>query len=316
MTLALFRVNDVVIDNSISSAYFKLIGRTSFYLSEKIKNYSKRNFWYDFPVSFSKLGAPMKKIYIIFILLLTTTVAFAQEPEPEEHVITGQVLNASTDEELESVNIINLNTVKGTITNKDGFFELRARVNDTLYFSYLGFKTLQVRVTNDWVLYDDVKIKMTEVGIALEEVVVNEIELTGYLEIDAKNVPVYKNVRYSISGLPSGYEAGQSQPSAINKILSSVFNPADFLYNVFGKKPKEMRKLRKIKDDESIRKLLASKYDRETLSAMLQLTKEDIDEVLRRCDYSESFVRTANDLQILDAFSSCYEEYKVLNRDK
>ena len=44
-------------------------------------------------------------------------------------------------------------------------------------------------------------------------------------------------------------------------------------------------------------------------------TKEDIDEILRRCDYSESFVKTANDLQILDAVSSCYEEYKVLHRD-
>ncbi|MGO3154274.1 MAG: carboxypeptidase-like regulatory domain-containing protein, partial [Mesonia sp.] len=27
------------------------------------------------------------------------------------------------------------------------------------------------------------------------------------------------------------------------------------------------------------------------------------------------FIKTANDLQILDAISGCYEEYKVLNRD-
>ncbi|MGB3775277.1 MAG: carboxypeptidase-like regulatory domain-containing protein, partial [Leeuwenhoekiella sp.] len=135
-------------------------------------------------------------------------------------------------------------------------------------------------------------------------------------EIDAKNVPVFKNVRYSISGLDSGYEAGNSQPGAISKVLNAVFNPADFLYKAFGKRPKQMKKLREMKEDDKIRALLLTKFDRETLAALLQVTKVDIDEILRRCDYSESFVKTANDLQILDAISSCYEEYKVLNREK
>lgn len=71
-----------------------------------------------------------------------------------------------------------------------------------------------------------------------------------------------------------------------------------------------------MKDDDKIRELLLTKFDRETLAALLQVTTVDIDEILRRCDYSESFVKTANDLQILDAISSCYEEYKVLNRQR
>ena len=113
-----------------------------------------------------------------------------------------------------------------------------------------------------------------------------------------------------------GYEAGDSQPSAINKVINAVFNPADFLYKAFGKRPKQMKKLREMKEDDNIRNLLLTKFDRETLAALLQVTTVDIDEILRRCDYSEAFVKTANDLQILDAMSSCYEEYKVLNREK
>lgn len=257
----------------------------------------------------------MKKIFFTLLLLCATSLCFSQENQDSE-TISGTVLNASTDELLEGVNIINLNNVKGAITNAEGIFEIRAKVNDTLYFSFLGFKTLQVRVTNDWQKFGDVKVKMTEVGIALEEVIVKDVELTGYLEIDAKNVPVFKNVRYSISGLDSGYEAGNSQPGAINKVLNAVFNPADFLYKVFGKRPQQMKKLRGMKKDDKIRALLLTKFDRETLAALLQVTTVDIDEILRRCDYSESFVKTANDLQILDAISSCYEEYKVLNRQR
>ena len=204
----------------------------------------------------------------------------------------------------------------GTTTDKDGKFELRAAVNDTLYFSYLGFKSIRVRVTNDWMKYGEVKVKMTELGIALEEVVVRPIELTGYVEVDAKLIPIYDNYRYRIAGLGGGYEGGQSQPGAVSKVLSSIFNPADFLYNVFGKRPKQMKKLRKMKDDDEIRNLLQQKYDRETLMAVLQLERVDIDEILNNCSYSKDFINTANDLQILDAISECYEEYRILNRNK
>ena len=77
-----------------------------------------------------------------------------------------------------------------------------------------------------------------------------------------------------------------------------------------------MSKMRKMKDDDEIRNLLQSKYDRETLMAVLQLERVDIDEILNNCSYSENFIRTANDLQILDAISECYEEYRVLNRGR
>jgi hypothetical protein len=62
--------------------------------------------------------------------------------------------------------------------------------------------------------------------------------------------------------------------------------------------------------------LLQSKFDRETLMAVLQLERADIDEILNNCSYSEEFIKTANDLQILDAISECYEEYRILNREK
>jgi len=231
-----------------------------------------------------------------------------------QDIVNGKVLNASNDLPLENVNIVNLNQVKGTTTSAEGDFELQATVNDTLYFSYLGFRTIQVRVTNDWLKYGSVKVKMTELGIALEEVVVGPITLTGYLEIDVKNIPIYENSRYSISGLNSGYEGGSYSRGAAAKALGAIFNPADALYNLFGNKPKQMKKLRKMKEDDEIRKLLANKFDRQTLAAVLQINESEIEEILARCNYSKDFMNSANDLQILDAISGCYEEYKVLKR--
>ncbi len=86
------------------------------------------------------------------------------------------------------------------------------------------------------------------------------------------------------------------------------------LYNFFAKKPKELRKLRDMKKDDKVRTLLESKFDRETISVLLGVDKKEIAEILTHCNYSETFINTANDLQILDAISQCYEEYKVLKK--
>lgn len=256
---------------------------------------------------------PKHPIFLILIIVFISFSAKAQEIDIE--VIKGKVLNAANDLPLRDVNIVNLNQVKGTVSGEEGDFKLKAAVNDTLYFSYLGFKSIQVRITNDWTKYGDVKVKMTEIGIALEEVTITPLKLTGYLEIDAKNIPIYDNSRYSISGLGYGYEVGDSQPGAFAKTLAAISNPADLLYNTFGKKPRQMKKLRKMKEDDEIRNLLQEKFNRETLVALLQISRIDIDEILRKCNYSGQFIKTANDLQILDAISGCYEEYKVLNRN-
>ncbi|MCP4975810.1 MAG: carboxypeptidase-like regulatory domain-containing protein [Maribacter sp.] len=254
--------------------------------------------------------------YFTLLFLFFTFLGVSQETQEETQSFSAIVVNAQSDRPLESVHIVNLNKVFGTITNKKGEFSISASVNDTLYFSYLGFKSQKIRVTNDMFKFKDTKIALTELAYALEEVIVRPYQLTGYLEIDVKNMPINTGYQYSISGLNVGYEAGKKNPSAVTKVLGAILNPADLLRNLFGKKPNQMRKLRQVKEDDAIRDLLASKFDRETLTELLQIEKVDIDDILNNCSYSKSFITTANDLQILDAISSCYEEFKVLNRKK
>ena len=253
--------------------------------------------------------------FFLGIFCLVSVWGFSQE-SGEDATISAVVVNAQTESPMESVHVINLNQVVGTITNEKGEFSIRAAVNDTLYFSFLGFKSQKIRITNDMFKFEDTKISLTELAYALEEVIVRPYQLTGYLEIDVKNLPINNSYQYSISGLSVGYEGGNKNPSAVTKVLGAILNPADLLRNLFGRQPNNMRKLRQMKEDDQIRDLLASKFDRETLVELLQLEKVDLQDILNNCNYSKSFITTANDLQILDAISSCYEEYKVLNRKK
>ena len=255
----------------------------------------------------------MRHLLLIILLFVLPQQLVAQQKE----LVRGKIVDASDDKPMENVNIVNLNQVFGTATNQEGAFEIQAKVNDTLHLSFLGYKSIKVRVTNDWVYFgNQTTIKLTELAFALEEVVINKLKLTGYLEIDIKQIPIQKNVRYSISGLNSGYESSPRTPSMVTKVLGAIFNPADFLHNIFGKKPREMRKLRKMKQQDEIRNILSSRFDREMLTELLKVDKIDLDLLISECNYSDDFIKTANDLQILDAISECYEEYKILSRDR
>jgi len=254
------------------------------------------------------------RYFVAFLFLLFSITAFSQETTSLQKKVSGTIVNGTTSIPLSNVNIININKVRGTVSNVRGAFEIDADVNDTLHITMIGFQSLRVRVTNDWVKNGNAKIELTEKAIALEEVVVRKYNLTGYLEVDTKLIPEEENYRYSISGLPQGYEAGEYSPKAFSRVMNSIFNPADMLYNFFGKKPKELRRLKEMKKDDTVKNLLETKFDRETISILLGIDKKEIAEILQHCNYSESFIQTANDLQILDAISQCYEQYKVLKK--
>ena len=178
------------------------------------------------------------KNYLLPLLLIIVSFGYSQNDKNEEEVkqLKAVVQNAQTDQPMESVHVVNLNAVVGTITNEKGEFNIPAKVNDTLYFTFLGFKSQKVRVTNDMFKFKGTKISLTELAYALEEVIVRPYSLTGYLEIDVKNLPLNNAFQYSISGLSVGYEAGSKNPSAVTKVLGAILNPADLLRNLFGKK--------------------------------------------------------------------------------
>ena len=256
--------------------------------------------------------------YLLLLLLcFHTAQSYSQDSIPTKlpTTVKGTIISSTTNLPLSEVNIVNINQVKGVATDDNGEFEIKAIANDTLHLSYLGYKSIKVRVTNDWLKFGNTEIIMTELALALEEVTVRQLQLTGYLEVDMRQVPIQSNNRYRISGLyGQGYEGGT--PNIATKVLGAIFNPADFLYNMFGRKPNEMHKLKKMKQDDEIRNQLAKRFDREMLLVLLQVNKFDLDEIVNQCNYSKDFINTANDLQILDAISECYEEYKVIKRSK
>ena len=162
----------------------------------------------------------MKYFAVIFLLFLSLGLT-AQETKTAK--ITGTILSEATLQPVPGANVININTVKGTVTDIRGNFTLEASPNDTLHISLVGYQSLKVRVTNDWIKNKiATKIPLTERAYTLEELVINKYNLTGYLQVDSKLIPFKENYRYSISGLPQAYEGGENSPNAFKRVVSSV----------------------------------------------------------------------------------------------
>ncbi|MBD8388410.1 SusC/RagA family TonB-linked outer membrane protein [Dysgonomonas sp. BGC7] len=83
----------------------------------------------------------LRTLYILLFLLMGT-VAFAQEMR----VVSG-VIKDSSDEPIIGVTVVQKGTTNGTVTNLDGYYEIKAPLGSTLLFSFIGMKPSEMKVT-------------------------------------------------------------------------------------------------------------------------------------------------------------------------
>ena len=259
--------------------------------------------------------ATMQKIFFAFLFIFTIN-SYSQTDSLKVTTLKGQILHGLSKRSLSAAHILNLNTVEGTITNDKGFFELPTRANDTILVSYLGFASIKLKITNDLLKGNELVIALYEKPEEVREIVINSMKLIGVLEIDIKQVPKDKFTRIHINGLPQTYEVGKPKEKDFSSPLAALFQPVDFLYNLFGKKPKQLKKLQKLKKQDDLRKMLAGKFDREVMMEYLEMDSQELSELLSDCNYSEYFIKKASDLQMIEAVLDCYESYKALKKGK
>ncbi|MGN7885480.1 TonB-dependent receptor [Dyadobacter sp. 22481] len=108
------------------------------------------------------------------LLLLIFGLPFTMQAQSKK--ITGKVFSASTSEVFPGVNIIlKGNTNKGTITDNQGMFSIDAAAGDVLVFSFIGFKTKEVKIGSEATL----SIPLEDGGTELNELIVTGSRNTG-----------------------------------------------------------------------------------------------------------------------------------------
>jgi TonB-dependent starch-binding outer membrane protein SusC len=81
--------------------------------------------------------------FLTLLLILFTSVAWSQST-----LFKGKVTSSDDASTLPGVNIIEKGTTNGTVTNSDGEYSIMTKPGSILVFSFVGFKTIEVAVSN------------------------------------------------------------------------------------------------------------------------------------------------------------------------
>lgn len=140
------------------------------------------------------------KLYIkslfILVLLFANTVVLSQE----RVLLKGEILNEGVDRA--NIHVVNLQLQTGTITTGEGFFEIEVREGDTLHFSAVQFDVLEKIITSEIFSRKRLLLYLNPAVNELDEVVVNDLNLSGRLDQDLKIVkttPIFDPVQMGIS---------------------------------------------------------------------------------------------------------------------
>ena len=145
------------------------------------------------------------KISVLFFFLLGITL-YAQD-----RTITGTVTSMEDGLPIPSANVLIKGTSTGTSTDFDGNYTISAKQGDVIEFSYIGFKTVEITVTNQNTLNIALETQVSD----LEEVVIigygsqKKSDLTGAITtVDSEVIEKTpnSNVMQSLQGKVPGVQ--------------------------------------------------------------------------------------------------------------
>lgn len=133
-------------------------------------------------MTFNELKAKLPKTFALVLMLcfLESNYVFAQEK-----IITGTVVDKTTNVSIPGVNILVKGSATGTITGLDGNFTLNVNMNDLVSCSFIGYKPYEFTVTEE----SNYQIKLAEDVQNLEQLVVvgyqsqRKADLTGAVSV-------------------------------------------------------------------------------------------------------------------------------------
>ncbi|PKP11238.1 MAG: hypothetical protein CVU08_12450 [Bacteroidetes bacterium HGW-Bacteroidetes-3] len=123
-----------------------------------------------------------RKLTCLFLLVFFAMNCFSQK---KFALISGKIISANSP--VSNVNIVNLNTKLGIVSNDEGEFDMMVSLNDTLLFSSIEYEIKKIRITENHLKYKRILVELMPSINELDEVFIEG--LSGNLNYDINKVP-------------------------------------------------------------------------------------------------------------------------------
>jgi len=183
----------------------------------------------------------MKQKYLL--LLLATFCFKIVVAQNSIEKAKGFILDHETGLSVENVHIINLQTQKGTISTKIGYFELVASANDSLIISCISY--LNDTITASSLIRNKNLVHIKRTSLEIDEIVLKPQSWQQFkLEFVQKKWDKERSTEVTLIGVQQ-YKGPLKpyKPSLVNVITS----PISFTHHLLNKKSRQRRKTKRYK---------------------------------------------------------------------
>ena len=249
---------------------------------------SKLNVAGSNPVSRSNNLRLMKYFLSFFFFYLLCNFSFSQSDY--RTWIKGKVLYRNSN--VISANVINNTSQEATITNKDGEFEIKVKLNDRLVFSSIQYQIRSLVINKEILQKSRIVIDVNEKVTELDEVVVGPENTEKFIDLKEEE---FKKFDYYVDK-STRIENQILQAGRFNNGLNFIN-----LYKVIAKSNSKEKDLENPSYKPS--NLLREVYDDAFFITNLGIPKENISEFLVFCDEkfpSKFLFKKSNEFQLID----------------
>lgn len=229
----------------------------------------------------------------ILLLLFVLGSFNAQSQEDERTLLRGQVLYRNVN--VPNENVINSTSQRATITNDNGEFAIRVKVDDELVFTSINYQIEMIKITQEILDNNRLVVEVNEKVTALDEVVVSPENQERFLQLQNEEFKGYE------------YETDQSTEVvniAQDKISRGLLKDGINFVNIF-KALVNTDGTKKDNPDEPLKtsEVLRLVYEDDFFTEDLNIPEDKIDAFLYYCDEQlppKSLLKKDNEFELID----------------
>jgi hypothetical protein len=233
---------------------------------------------------------------IIFVsLLFSFTVLTAQD---NRESINGSVKH--NESALQFINIQNLATDKGTVSDSKGSFSINAKKGDTILFSSLVYQNRKIIITKTHILNEKIEVFLESGVNELEEVF-----LKDYVKPNFSNIAVHKNTILDDDDF-SNSKKGVDMAKALDPVKAQgigLVSVIQALTKNFRLKKKEKKNLLNEIDyrKKQLPYLIKQKFGNELFTKTLKIEEDKIEIFIEYCqDNGLDYFYESPDIEIIN----------------
>jgi len=254
----------------------------------------------------------MIKKLTLFLFIVIPVLSFSQEITREK--IRGKI-TAPLGDDVEGVNIYNISSQMGTISNKEGRFEISVAQNDRIQISALQFQSFTVIVDEGVIDSGKMDIYLNPAVNQLEEVIVRPYDLSGNIIADVNRISTSvfsPEWDLSYETLEFDYEFSQDYQSSIKRSAAedAYYNGQQQiggdiigLVGMFFKKKKKPKTPEKLDETEIVSRALRQRFSNAYIATTFSIPIHRVNDFLYFVDdmgVSPELLKGENEMELLE----------------